>query len=96
VEHSRSSISIQDPTCRGLSSRMDALRIKPYGFEVMFSIHEAVCRLRRINLPRTPHPEPPRGDLDHPHADHAAPSQGLAVAATGPNKMFQQHRTAKA
>ena len=35
-------------------------------------------------------------DLDHPRADHAAPSQGLAVAATGPNKMFKQHRTAKA
>src|SRR5215203_608497 len=33
---SRSRISIQDPTCRGLSSSVDALRIEPYGFEVMF------------------------------------------------------------
>ena len=53
MEHSRSRISIQDPTCRGLSSRMDALRIEPYGFEVVFSMHEAECRLRRIYLLRT-------------------------------------------
>jgi hypothetical protein len=51
---SRSRISIQDPTCRGLSSSVDALRIEPYGFEVVFSMHDAVCRLRRIPLPRTP------------------------------------------
>src|SRR5918999_6358136 len=54
--------SIHDPvyrskttTCRSLSSSVDALRIEPYGFEVVFSKHEdAVCRLPRIPLPRTP------------------------------------------
>ena len=37
-------------TCRSLSSGVDALRIEPYGFEVVFSMHDAVCRLPRIPL----------------------------------------------
>src|SRR5215204_4587235 len=53
--------SIHDPvyrsnttTWRGLSSSVDALRIEPYGFEVVFSKHVyAVCRPPRIYLPRT-------------------------------------------
>jgi hypothetical protein len=36
MEHSRSRKSFNTTTCRGLSSSVDALRIEPYGFEVVF------------------------------------------------------------
>jgi hypothetical protein len=49
VEHSRSRISIQDPTCRGLSSSVDALRIEPYSFEVAF--YAQCCMPTSQNFP---------------------------------------------
>jgi hypothetical protein len=41
-------------TCMSRSAGVDSLRSEPCGFEAPFSMHDIVCRLRRIPLPRTP------------------------------------------
>jgi hypothetical protein len=53
VEHPRSGISTQHHNMYE-SAGVDSLRSEPCGFEAPFSMHDTVCRLPRISLPRTP------------------------------------------
>jgi hypothetical protein len=52
VEHPRSGISTQHHNMYE-SAGVDSLRSEPCGFEAPFSMHDTVCRLLRIPLPRT-------------------------------------------
>jgi hypothetical protein len=53
VEHPRSCISTQHHNMYE-SAGVDSLRSEPCGLEAPLSMHDTVCRLLRITLPRTP------------------------------------------